>query len=301
MTEVDLDTAIYLPGPWTHRDIAAHGARFHVVEAGSGPAVVLLHGFPTFWWTWRRQLQTLADAGYRAIAMDLRGYAGSDHSPDGYDPITLAADVAAVLRSLGVDDAVVVGHGWGGFIAWSMAVTQQHIVRGIVPTGMPHPRRLRAATLRSARQLRALGYAASWQLPFWPEHALQVNNGARIAELLHEWSATPNWPDEETTSRYRAAFARWPTAHTAVEYHRWAVRSLLRPDGVRFMRLMRAPINVPVLHMHGARDPMITPDSCGGSESFVSADYQFELLDAGHFPHEENPTQFDEVLLSWLR
>lgn len=300
MTEVDLDAAIYVPGPWKHRDIAAHGARFHVVEAGTGPAVVLLHGFPTFWWTWRRQLQTLADAGYRAIAMDLRGYAGSDHPPDGYDPITLSADVEGVLRSLGVDSAVIVGHGWGGFIAWSMAVTQRHIVRGIAPTSMPHPRALRGAALRNRHQLQALRYAASWQLPFWPEHALQAKDGIRVEQLLHQWSATPDWPDAQTSARYRAVFGHWPTAHTAVEYHRWAVRSLLRPDGLRFMRQMSTPIDVPVLHMHGARDPMIPPSSCSASASFVSADYRFELLDAGHFVHEENPAQFDDVLLAWL-
>ena len=88
-------------GPWTHRDIAANACRFHLVEAGEGPLVVLLHGFPTFWWTWRHQLQSLAAAGFRAVAMDLRGYGGSDHTPHGYDPMTLAGDVAGLIRTLG--------------------------------------------------------------------------------------------------------------------------------------------------------------------------------------------------------
>ncbi|MCX6431896.1 MAG: alpha/beta fold hydrolase, partial [Actinobacteria bacterium] len=91
------DAAIRAAGPWTHRDVAANGARFHVADIGDGPAVVLLHGFPTFWWTWRHQLTALAAAGYRAIAMDLRGYGGSDHPPEGYDPRTLSADIAGVI------------------------------------------------------------------------------------------------------------------------------------------------------------------------------------------------------------
>ena len=123
------DAAIRAAGPWTHRDVAANGARFHVVDIGDGPAVLLLHGFPTFWWTWRRQLIALADAGYRAIAMDLRGYGGSDHPPEGYDPRTMAADVAGVIRCLGEPEAVVVGHGWGGVGAWSTAVLEPEVVR----------------------------------------------------------------------------------------------------------------------------------------------------------------------------
>ena len=114
------DDDVVLPeGPWTHRQVAANGARFHVVEAGEGPLVLLLHGFPMFWWTWRRQLPALAEAGYRAVAMDLRGYGGSDKTPRGYDPFTLSGDVAGVVRSLGSATATLVGHGWGGLLAWT--------------------------------------------------------------------------------------------------------------------------------------------------------------------------------------
>lgn len=301
MTEVNVDTAIYPAGPWTHRDVAAHGARFHLVESGDGPAVVFLHGFPTFWWTWREQLPRFADLGYRAIAMDLRGYAGSDHPPEGYDPLTLAGDVAAVLRGSGVDRAIIVGHGWGGYIAWTMAISEPDVVAGIVPIGMPHPRMLRRHAFRNARQLRSLGYAASWQLPFWPERSLQADDAARVATLLERWSGTQAWPDQATADRYRAAFTQWPTAHTAVEYHRWAVRSLIRPDGIGYMRRMRQPIDVPVLHLHGERDPMIQMSSCEGSAAMVRAPYEFQVVDAGHFPHEENPDECNAIISEWLR
>jgi pimeloyl-ACP methyl ester carboxylesterase len=98
-----------VPGPWTHREISANGIRLHVAEAGGGPLVLLLHGFPEFWWSWRSQLPALADAGLRAVAVDLRGYGDSDKPPRGYDLWTLAGDVAGLVRALGGTRAALVG------------------------------------------------------------------------------------------------------------------------------------------------------------------------------------------------
>jgi len=295
------DTVIHATGPWQHRDISANGARFHIVEAGEGPAVVLLHGFPMFWWTWRHQLTALADAGYRAIAMDLRGYGGSDHPPEGYDPRTLASDVAGVIRSLGIADAVIIGHGWGGLVAWSMAVLEPEVVCGIVPVSCPHPRRMRAALLGSGTQRRAMSYTVGFQWPFLPERSLTSNSGARVAELIREWSLDGSWCDDATADVYRAAFLRWPTAHTAVEYHRWALRSVLRPDGLSYMSLMEAPVQTPVLHLQGSHDPMVLAASVNGSEEFVRAPYSRVDLECGHFPHEEKPGDVTSAIIDWLR
>lgn len=120
---------VRLDGPWTHRDVAANGARFHIAELGDGPLVLLLHGFPQFWWTWRHQLTALADAGFRAVAMDLRGVGGSDRTPRGYDPANLALDITGVIRSLGEPDAALVGHDMGGYLAWTAAVMRPKLVR----------------------------------------------------------------------------------------------------------------------------------------------------------------------------
>ncbi|MFY9230668.1 MAG: alpha/beta hydrolase [Candidatus Nanopelagicales bacterium] len=294
------DEVIQAAGPWTHRDVSANGARFHAVDIGSGPAVVLLHGFPTFWWTWRRQLTELAAAGFRAIAMDLRGYGGSDHPPEGYDPRTLASDVASFIRSLGISQAIIVGHGWGGLAAWSTAVLEPEVVGGIVPVSMPHPRRLRAAMMSNHRQRKAMHYAMGFQLPFAPERSLTANDGQRVADLIRSWSADPAWLDDEAATAYRAAFLRWPTAHTAIEYHRWAVRSALRPDGLSYMSLMEAPVQCPVLQVQGVSDPMMLSSSVDGSEDFVRAEYQRADMDCGHFPHEERPAEFTRTLLDWL-
>lgn len=295
------DAAIRAAGPWTHRDVAANGARFHVADIGDGPAVLLLHGFPTFWWTWRHQLTALADAGYRAIAMDLRGYGGSDHPPEGYDPRTLAADIAGVIRCLGITDAVIVGHGWGGIGAWSTAVLEPEVVRAIAPVSMPHPRCLRAAILRDGRQRSAVGYALGFQVPFLPERSLTADDAQRVHDLIAQWSADASWLDTSVSDAYRSAFLRWPTAHTAVEYHRWAVRSSVRPDGHRYMSLMEAPVQRAVLQVHGSADPMVLPASVAGSEEYVRAPYTRVDVEAGHFPHEEKPEEFTAALLDWLR
>ena len=111
-----MDDVFSVPGPWEGRFVAANGARFYVVEAGSGPTVVLVHGYPGFWWSWRHQLPALAAAGYHAVAVDVRGFGGSDKPPHGYDLDTCAADLVALVRSLGAERAVFVGQGMG---AWT--------------------------------------------------------------------------------------------------------------------------------------------------------------------------------------
>lgn len=293
------ERVIHAPGPWTHRDVSANGARFHVVELGQGPAVILLHGFPTFWWLWREQLTALADAGYRAIAVDMRGYGGSDHPPHGYDPFTLAADISGLTRSLGEDRAVIVGHGWGGLVAWAMAVLHPEVVEAIAPVAMPHPRALRANVLK-ARQWRRLMYGLGFQIPLRPERRLTRHDGARIERLLRDWSADDSWVDEQSET-YRAAFSRWPTAHTSIEYHRWAVRSMPRGDGRRFYSAMDAPIACPVLHLQGSADPMCLPSTSEGSDAWCTGSYRWQELPTGHFPSEENPAALSAALLSWLQ
>ena len=300
MSLPDPEATIRAPGPWTHRDVSAHGARFHVADLGEGPAVLLLHGFPTFWWTWRQQLTALADAGYRAIAMDLRGYGGTDHTPEGYDPRTQAADIAGVIRSLGVSEAVVVGHGWGAIGAWSAAVLEPETVRAIAAVSMPHPRRLRKAIMTNSRQRSAMGYALGFQMPFLPERSLTAHDSQRVADLISEWSDDTSWLVDDVSAVFRSAFSRWPTAHTAVEYHRWAVRSSIRPDGWSYMSLMEAPVQRRVLQIQGKADPMILPESVDGSEEYVRGEYTRIDLDTGHFPHEERPDEFSAALIGWL-
>lgn len=302
MTRFEPDELVRAPGPWTHREVAANGARFHVAEAGSGPLVLLLHGFPTFWWLWHDQLPLLADHGYRAVAMDLRGYGGSDHTPRGYDPFTLSSDVAGVIRSLGEPGAIIVGHGWGGLLAWTAASLHPDVVRGICPVSAPHPNRLRTAILHDRGQLAAQMHVVGFQRPWVPERKLVAGDAAEIARLLTAWSATPDWPAPDDLDRYRAAFQIANTAHCAVEYDRWSMRSLARADGRRFTAAMAAaPVACPVLQVHGAQDQTVLPRSANGSRQFVTGPYAWRLMDGvGHFPPAEAPGEFSRLLLAWL-
>jgi pimeloyl-ACP methyl ester carboxylesterase len=293
--------AVYLSGPWSHRSVSANGTRFHVAESGDGPLVLLLHGFPEFWWTWRWQLDSLSAAGYRVVAPDLRGFGGTDKPPRGYDLVTAASDAAGLVRSLGEANAVVVGHDWGGLIAWTMAAYFPKVVRRLAVVSMPHPLRLRSAVLSDPMgQGRSIGFALGFQLPLWPERRLLRDDAQRVGQILAAWSG-PGWPDQETTQRYRDAMSVPMVAHSALEYHRWYLRSRLRPDGLRYNRMMRTPIQAPTLHLHGALDPCVRPAAARGSGVHVEAPYRWRLIEgAGHFPHEEVPDRFDLELRSWL-
>jgi pimeloyl-ACP methyl ester carboxylesterase len=294
------DSAVLVDGPWTHRDINTNGIRLHIAEAGTGPLVLLLHGFPEFWWSWRHQLVALAEAGYHAVAPDLRGYGASDKPPRGYDAPTLAADVAGIVRALGERDAVVVGHDWGGHLAWSVAALHPTVVRRMVAVSIPHPLRWYQA-LRDGEQRAASSYIFRFQLPWAPERWVVEDDGVHIGELLHRWGG-PTFPDEETERRCRDAMQILHTPNRALEYYRWSVRSTTRTDGRHYRRDMSAPIAVPTLQLHGAADACVLPKTAQGSGQYVAADYEWRLLDGlGHFPHEEAPELVTSELLRWCK
>lgn len=290
-------------GPWTHRTVRANGIALHVAEMGTGPLVLLLHGFPQFWWAWRRQLAGLADAGYRAVAVDLRGFGASDKPPRGYDAPTLAADMAALVTSLGEQDAMVVGNDLGGLLAWTMAANHRRVVRSLVLLGAAHPLRLRAAVVRDAQQRRASAYALrTFQIPRRPE-ALLTRDARWVRALFDAWTG-PRWrgtPDYQAdVERYAQALRIHPVAFCASEYFRWLVRSLPRSDGRRFAASLRRPVTAPVLHLHGDFDTCVLPATARGSGRYVTGAYEYRILDGvGHFPQCEVPELVTGELLRW--
>ena len=154
---------------FVHREIVVNGLRFHSVEAGSGPLVVLLHGFPEFWYSWRYQMKALAEAGFHVLAPDLRGYNHSD-KPLGtsqYCLDLLADDVAGFIRERGDQSAILVGHDWGGAIAWKVASAYPELVERLVILNAPHPAAFKRE-LRTFTQLRKSWYMLFFQLPYIP-------------------------------------------------------------------------------------------------------------------------------------
>ncbi|GAB6900337.1 alpha/beta fold hydrolase [Kineosporia succinea] len=288
-------------GPWTHRFVAANGARFHVAEAGEGPLVLLLHGFPQFWWSWRHQIPALAEAGYRAVALDLRGYGASDKPPRGYDTMTSATDIAGVIKALGETQAVIVGQDWGGWLAWSMPGLAPEQTRAVASLAMGHPLVMRRALTRDARQRRAWRRVLEFQLPMRPERRLTRDD--LVGDVLNDWSAAGgDFPDEECLDVYRRAIRVPFVAHSAMEYFRWALRSLPRRDGRRFTTSVDEPITVPTLSLHGEDDPFVLLPSVLASHRQVTGPLTFELLrGAGHFLPEEAPDRVTDALLNWLK
>src|SRR3954469_6037901 len=166
-------SVVYIDGPWRHLQVHANGIRFHVVEAESDspqadhadrPLVILLHGFGSFWWSWRHPLGELwAGAGAatgmvnaRVVAVDLRGYGGSDKPPRGYDGWTLAGDTAGLVRALGDNTATLVGHADGGLVCCAPSVLPPRSVRAIAVVSSPHPAALRTSALTRRDQGLAL-------------------------------------------------------------------------------------------------------------------------------------------------
>ena len=301
-----IETTVLVDGPWTHRMVRGNGIAMHVAELGSGPLVLFLHGFPQFWWTWRKQLVDVADAGFRAVAVDLRGFGGSDKPPRGYDAPNLATDAAQLVAALGERDAIIVGNDLGGLLAWSIAAMQPRVVRKLVIVGAAHPLRLRQAIATGPRgQAHASAYALrTLQIPRLPEGKL-TRDSHYVRELFDTWSG-PRWrgtPDYVAdVEHYARAMRIHPVAHLACEHFRWLVRSQVRPDGRRFAQTLRQPIDVPVLQLHGDLDGCVLPSTAQGSGRYVTGDYEWRQLDGvGHFPQNEVPELVSGEVIRWAK
>jgi pimeloyl-ACP methyl ester carboxylesterase len=164
-----------------------------------------------------------------------------------------------------------------------------------------HPLRMRGMLLADAVRRRAgSGQTLGFQLPVLPERRLVSHDARRVGQMLHAWSG-PGWPDPEAERRYRAAMCIPSVAHSALEYHRWFIRSRLRSDGMRYAHRMRAPVQAPTLQLHGALDSCVLPATARGSGRYVDAPYRWRLMDGvGHFPQEEQPDRFTAELRHWL-
>lgn len=296
------EEAIEARGAWTHASVSANAARFHYVTQGDGPLLLLLHGFGQYWWTWRNFLGALASQGYRVVALDIRGYGNSDHTPRGYDPYTLSQDIAGVIGSLGEREATIIGHDVGGLLGFSTAALHPKVVNGLVAISSPHPLRLRQAWARSRAQRQANDYVFRYQAPIFPERLLHKGRGMFAETFIRDRSYDGSWVTDEVGEHFRAAFDTPHTPHCALEFYRWQVRSLIRPDGRKYNdELAHKLIAAPVLHLRGDQDTTILPATFAASEAYVHGPYASRSIpNAGFFPHEEEPQLVLDAISKWL-
>ena len=301
-----------IAGPWRHLDVHANGIRFHVVEANpephsttpltSLPLVILLHGFGSFWWSWRHQLRALR--GARVVAVDLRGYGGSDKPPRGYDGWTLAGDTAGLVRALGHTSATLVGHADGGLVCWATSTLHPRAVDAIALVSSPHPAALRRAALTRRDQGRALlPSLLACQLPRWPERTLTRHDADELETLIRsrasgKWLASEDF--SESIGHLRRAIQIPGAAHCALEYQRWAVRSQFRSEGHRFMRSMNTPLGIPMLHLRGDADQYVLADPVDRTRRYAPHGRFVSVSGAGHFAHEELPDVVNDHLSRFL-
>jgi pimeloyl-ACP methyl ester carboxylesterase len=285
-----------IAGPWTHREAIVNGVRLHWVEAGSGPLVVLLHGFPEFWYSWRHQIPALAAAGFRVLAPDLRGYNLSDKPPGVacYRLEALTADVAGLISHAGASSATVVGHDWGGGIAWTLALRRPEVVGKLAVLNAPHP----AAFLRELRrpgQLLRSWYMFFFQLPWLPELLLRAGNFASLERTLRRDPLRPAVFSEDDIRRYKEALSRPGALTAAVNYYRAAFRQLHRASDAT------PPITVPTLLIWGERDHYLGPRLTEGLERWVPGIRIERLPGVSHWIQNDAPERVNELLVEFLR
>jgi pimeloyl-ACP methyl ester carboxylesterase len=236
--------------------------------------------------------------------VDLRGYGGSDKPPRGYDGWTLAGDTAGLVGALGHSSATLVGHADGGLVCWATSVLHPRVVRAIAVVSSPHPAALRASALTRRDQGRALlPWMLRYQLPMWPERSLTRHNAAELERLVRsragtQWIASEDF--SETIAWMRQAIQIPSAAHSALEYQRWAVRSQLKSEGRRFMRAMKRPLTVPMLHLRGDADPYVLADPVDRTRHYAPHGRYVSISGAGHFAHEEAPEAVNDQLARLL-
>ena len=287
------NTADDLPGESVAVD--TNGISLHTRQAGpeDGPLVVLLHGFPEFWYGWHRQIKPLADAGYRVIVPDQRGYNRSD-KPDGVDSYrieTLAADVVGLLDVADRKTAAVAGHDWGAAVAWWLALSYPERIESLTAVNVPHPTVMETTLRNSLSQLRKSWYMFAFQLPALPE-AISTANNCRVLRRGLTNSSRPGTFSATDLERYRAAWTQ-PDALTAmINWYRAMGRYRPQPP--------RQQVSVPTLVMWGQQDEFLASTMAEESLDYCDDAELVSFPSATHWVLHERPKRTAEKLLTHI-
>jgi len=277
---------------WFERD----RVRLHAVAAGpkDGPLVILLHGFPEFWYSWRKQIGPLADAGFRVLAPDQRGYNLSSKPPAiaDYAVGNLTADVIAIADQLGTDRFYLAGHDWGAAVAWATALQYPQRLRKLAILNVPHP----AVFLRTVRtnplQMQHSWYMAFFQLPRIPESRFAANNFAMGIKSLVA-SSRPGTFTPDDLNRYREAWSNPGTVTATINWYRALFRHRPPPHNPR--------VHVPTRILWGRRDMFLLPEMAQESLKYCDSAELIWFPDATHWLQQEEPEAVNAALIEHFR
>jgi pimeloyl-ACP methyl ester carboxylesterase len=269
--------------------------RLHYVEAGDGPLIVLLHGFPEFWYGWRHQIRPLAAAGFRVVAPDMRGYNLSS-KPDrvaAYDTGQLTADISGLIRERGAESAMLVGHDWGGSVAWATAMQHPEVVERLAILNAAHPRKL-SQGLHHPGQLRRSWYFFFFDLPELPESVVRADNWRFFQHFLRD--ARPEAFTDQDMDRYIEAWSQPGAASGMINYYRNSVRQSPKRSEAQLR-----PIQVPTLIIWGEDDRYLGPELAEPDHDDVpNLDHVERLPDASHWVHHDEPERVARLLTDFF-
>jgi epoxide hydrolase 4 len=268
--------------------------RLHYVEAGEGPLVVLLHGFPEFWYGWRQQIKPLVDAGFRVVAPDTRGYnlSSKPESVAAYDVALLADDIKGLIHERGAESAMLAGHDWGGSIAWTLAMNHPEAVDRLAILNAAHPRKL-SQGLHHPSQLRRSWYFFFFALPDLPETVVHANNWHFFRHFLHD--AHPAYTPEDI-ARYVEAWSQPGAATGMINYYRSSVR-----QNQKKAEAALRPVKAPTLVIWGQRDGYLEPELAEPDRDDVpNLDRVERLADASHWVHHDEAERVNQLLIDFF-
>lgn len=283
---------------WQHHFIQANRIRLHYVTQGEGELVLLLHGFPEFWYSWRYQIPVLA-RHFKVVVPDLRGYNDSDKPAGGYDLDTLATDIRSLIENLGYSRAHIVGHDWGGAIAWNLAQKFPQCLDRLALLSAPHPQKFAREILSNFDQFYRSWYVLAFQLPGLPEWLIQLNLKEFIRQMLQEQAVRKAAFTEETARLYQAALGKPGAIAAALNHYRQLFASM---QWFRDAWRSPDPIQVPTLVLWGDEDSVVSPKLANGLEQLISAPFRLKLIPhCGHWIQQEAPQTVNRELLNFLR
>ena len=302
------------PERWRHATARVNGVDLHYVTVdpdpdavdhptGDAPLVVLLHGFPEFWYSWRGQLDPLADAGFRVVAPDMRGFNRSTQPAgvDSYAVAELVADVRGLVEHLGYARAHVVGHDWGGAVAWETAIREPDLVEKLIVLNAPHPEAYQRTLLRSREQALRSWYILFFQLPWLPERVVAFDDYRAIEEMLDDTARPDAFTDADVT-RYKAAMARSGSPSGPINYY----RAIVRENAGRQLRSLlgretrEGIVRAPTMVVWGEADVALSTDLLDGLDGWVP-DLRIERIPgASHWVQADEPDRVNELLLDFL-